>query len=221
MQIQKILKDIKKINHTIYKIKILLQCINDSTLNDKLNYVVDIYNELIKNIEKYQLDQNPIVYNLIDNDYFTINNIIKELEEDLYPKFKMVSVIYLDNLKEEEIIQFYSQLNNILKEYKNIQSACEYIYYHSGKEISLFINNLLNYIKKAVPENSFRRLPISYLEKNLNIITIFYKEWIELFKQLNFTMKYISNESNDEYLKLKEQYQKLLIYYFIVITEGK
>lgn len=221
MQIQKIIKDIKKINHSIYKIKILLKCVNNQHLNEQLNYVINIYNELIKNIDKYQLEENPVIYNLIDNDYFTINNVIKEIEEDLYPQFRLVSVVYLDNLKEEEIIKFYDLLNNILNKYDNIHSACEYLYYHSGKDISLFISKLLKYIKENITENNLRRLPITYLENNANMITIFYKEWIELFKQLNFTMKYINNESNKEYLLLKEEYQKLLVYYFIVITEGK
>ncbi len=221
MQIQKIIKDIKKINHSIYKIKILLKWVNNQHLNEQLNYVINIYNELIKNIDKYQLEENPVIYNLIDNDYFTINNVIKEIEEDLYPQFRLVSVVYLDNLKEEEIIKFYDLLNNILLEYDNIHSACEYLYYHSGKDISLFISKLLKYIKENITENNLRRLPITYLENNANMITIFYKEWIELFKQLNFTMKYINNESNKEYLLLKEEYQKLLVYYFIVITEGK
>ena len=53
MQIQKIIKDIKKINHSIYKIKILLKCVNNQHLNEQLNYVINIYNELIKNIDKY------------------------------------------------------------------------------------------------------------------------------------------------------------------------
>ena len=34
-------------------------------------------------------------------------------------------------------------------------------------------------------------------------------------------MKYISDESNEDYLLLKQEYQILLVYYFIVITEGQ
>ena len=58
-------------------------------------------------------------------------------------------------------------------------------------------------------------------EISQNIVTIYYKEWIELFKHLNYTMKYISDEVNKDYLLLKEEYQILLVYYFIVITEGQ
>ena len=34
----------------------------------------------------------------------------------LFNKFKLVSIVYLDNLKDEELIIFYDNLNNILKE---------------------------------------------------------------------------------------------------------
>ena len=47
-------------------------------------------------------------------------------------------------------------------------------------------------LKDLIPNVSNKKIPINYLENNQNIITIYYKEWIELFKQLNYTMKYIS-----------------------------
>lgn len=220
-RIEQINKNIKTFERMISIFNILLICIDNQEINEKLIYTKNLLKELKNNYELYLEQENIILFNKIDNDLFTINNLINELKEDLFNKFKLVSIVYLDNLKDEELIIFYDNLNNILKEHHNINNACEYIYYHSGKELSDFITKLLNYINKYIPNINNKKIPITYLENNKNIITIYYKEWIDLFKQLNYTMKYIADETNQDYLLLKQEYQILLVYYFIVITEGQ
>lgn len=220
-RIEQINKNIKIFERFIMIFNILNLCINNQEINEKIIYTKKLLEELKNNYHKYLEQENIIVYNQIDNDTFTINNLIAELKEDLYNKFKLVSIVYLDNLKDEELVIFYDNLNKLLQKHISIKEACEYIYYHSGKELSVFITKLLNYISKYIPNVSNKKIPINYLENNQNIITIYYKEWIELFKQLNYTMKYISDESNEDYLLLKQEYQILLVYYFIVITEGQ
>lgn len=220
-RIEQINKNIKIFERSINIFNILILCINNQELNEKLIYTKKLLDELKSNYHKYLEQENIILYNQIDNDIFTINNLINELKDDLYNQFKLVSIVYLDNLKDEELLIFYQNLNQILKEHNSIKEACEYIYYHSGKNLSIFITKLLNYINKYIQNINNKRIPISYLENNQNIVTIYYKEWIELFKQLNYTMKYISDESNKDYLLLREEYQILLVYYFIVITEGQ
>lgn len=220
-RIEQINKNIKTFERMISIFNILLICIDNQEINEKLIYTKNLLKELKNNYELYLEQENIILFNKIDNDLFTINNLINELKEDLFNKFKLVSIVYLDNLKDEELIIFYDNLNNILKEHHNIKNACEYIYYHSGKELSDFITKLLNYINKYIPNINNKKIPITYLENNKNIITIYYKEWIDLFKQLNYTMKYIADETNQDYLLLKQEYQILLVYYFIVITEGQ
>ena len=220
-RIEQINKNIKTFERMISIFNILLICIDNQEINEKLIYTKNLVKELKNNYELYLEQENIILFNKIDNDLFTINNLINELKEDLFNKFKLVSIVYLDNLKDEELIIFYDNLNNILKEHHNIKNACEYIYYHSGKEISEFITKLLNYINKNIPNINNKKIPITYLENNKNIVTIYYKEWIDLFKQLNYTMKYIADETNQDYLLLKQEYQILLVYYFIVITEGQ
>lgn len=220
-RIEQINKNIKIFERFIMIFNILNLCINNQEINEKIIYTKQLLEELKNNYHKYLEQENIIVYNQIDNDTFTINNLIAELKEDLYNKFKLVSIVYLDNLKDEELVIFYDNLNKLLQKHISIKEACEYIYYHSGKELSVFITKLLNYISKYIPNVSNKKIPINYLENNQNIITIYYKEWIELFKQLNYTMKYISDESNEDYLLLKQEYQILLVYYFIVITEGQ
>lgn len=220
-RIEQINKNIKTFERMISIFNILLICIDNQEINEKLIYTKNLVKELKNNYELYLEQENIILFNKIDNDLFTINNLINELKEDIFNKFKLVSIVYLDNLKDEELIIFYDNLNNILKEHHNIKNACEYIYYHSGKEISEFITKLLNYINKNIPNINNKKIPITYLENNKNIVTIYYKEWIDLFKQLNYTMKYIADETNQDYLLLKQEYQILLVYYFIVITEGQ
>lgn len=220
-RIEQINKNIKIFERSINICNILILCIYNQELNEKLIYTKKLLDELKSNYHKYLEQENIVLYNQIDNDMFTINNLINELKEDLYNQFKLVSIVYLDNIKDEELLIFYQNLNQILKEHNSIKEACEYIYYHSGKELSIFITKLLNHINKYIPNINNKRIPISYLENNQNIVTIYYKEWIELFKHLNYTMKYISDEVNKDYLLLKEEYQILLVYYFIVITEGQ
>ncbi len=198
-RIEQINKNIKIFERSINIFNILILCINNQELNKKLIYTKKLLDELKSNYHKYLEQENIVLYN----------------------QFKLVSIVYLDNLKDEELLIFYQNLNQILKEHNSIKEACEYIYYHSGKNLSIFITKLLNYINKYIQNINNKRIPISYLENNQNIVTIYYKEWIELFKQLNYTMKYISDESNEDYLLLKQEYQILLVFYFIVITEGQ
>ena len=109
-RIEQINKNIKTFERMISIFNILLICIDNQEINEKLIYTKNLVKELKNNYELYLEQENIILFNKIDNDLFTINNLINELKEDLFNKFKLVSIVYLDNLKDEELIIFYNNL---------------------------------------------------------------------------------------------------------------
>lgn len=222
--INEVSKNNKKLIHEIYMFKILLLITSDKQLkqecSDKLNYIEKLSETITKNIDMYKETNNHVIYNLIDNDYYTIKKLLGELKEDLYKQFRLAVLVIIDNMKNDDIIVFYNQLSNKLIGFKDIDEACTYIYYHSGEALSSFIRELVLYLKKNSNEKTQKMVGLDYYLSKENIITIYYKEWIEIFEHLRFTMKYLSC-NNQDYLKLYHMYQTLLVDSFIVISGGK
>ena len=85
---------------------------------------------------------------------------------------------------------------------------------------TFFITVVEKYYIKNHDIPNIRFIPIPYLEKHENIVTIDYKEWITLIKTLRSTMKYLNDIFDDEMNKIKDEYILLNVYYFIVISGG-
>lgn len=217
--IQSIKKNQNNIKRDIYINKIFLKIIDDVDNSDKLAFVESINNSLDKRMQKYLETLEPSDYNLLENDYNTIVSLLDELKEDVVNKQKLVSAIMLENMKGTEIESFYKIFVDIYSKYKNIQQASSDIFYHSGMELSSFISKLVKYIKSH-EVNNLKFIPLSFLEEHTAIITLDFKSWIILLKNLKITMKYL-NDMNDVTIEsLRKEFEKINVYYFIVITGG-
>lgn len=218
--IEQIRKNKIKIKHDIYLLKILLECNFDEDSSDKLAYCEKIYESLDDNIDSYLKANTQQAFNIIDNDYYTLVQLLNEVKEDTIVKFKIASVVMLDNMKAEELVSFYEDVHKILDKYSNVQAACDDIYYHSGRELSKFIQDLLKYLETHAVADA-KLIPVAFLKEHTNIITMYYKDWIDTFRYLRSSMKYLGNGSDKDYLQLKTLFDKLVVYYFIVITGGE
>lgn len=212
-------KNKNKITREIYINKIFLKIINDVDNSDKLAFVESINNALDNRIETYLETLAPKDYNLLENDYNTITSLLYELNEDVVSKQKIASAIMLDNMKIDELISFYNLFLKVFSKYQNIQQASSDIFYHSGLELSSFINRFLKYIKKNDLTN-MKFIPITYLEEHSTIITLDFKNWLVLIKNLKATMKYLSDRNDQEIIDLRKEFELINVYYFIVITGG-
>lgn len=223
--IEKIIKNEKNIKHDIYVLKVLMLCQTDTENQKKLDYIEKKSTEMSSNIMLYELKVNEqkssteltSLYNQITNDCDTILDLISEIKDDVFPRFKLASMIIIDNMSNDVLENFYEEVRKALSNFNNIEEASDYYYYHTGEQLSDFIVDLLDYIKEA-PERVLRLIPISYFESKKTIITLSFKNWFEIFNNIRFTLKYVGNYRRKEYLDLMEKYRVLEVYYFIIIT---
>lgn len=216
--IQLINKNRNQFKRTIYILKILLECKKDEENYNKLLFVERIYDSLDTEVTKYESTSQVTDYNILCNDFTTVESMLRELKEDVMENFRISSVVFLDNLKLDELLTFYDNFMKVMSNYNSIEQASNDIFYYSGKELSNFIMHLVKYINGNDSINK-RLIPIDYLEKHQTIISISIQDWIKLFNCIRTAMKYISNDSADAQ-KLKSDFSFLTVYYFIVLTGG-
>lgn len=217
--IQTINKNKNKITHDIYILKIYLIIFTDNDNSDKLDYVETIFEYLDERIKAYQNNSCESNLNLLENDYLTVTSLLNELKSDVLAKQKIAGVIMLDNMKTEELSLFYEEFIQVFKPYKSIEQASSDIFYHSGLELSNFDMRLIKYIE-GLKDVNLKLIPLSFLKEYTTIITISLNNWLMLIKNLKVTLKYLSKENDDVINKLKKEFVKINVYYFIVITGG-
>ena len=217
--IQTINKNKNKITHDIYILKIYLIIFTDNDNSDKLDYVETIFEGLDERINAYQNNSCESNLNLLENDYLTVTSLLNELKSDVLAKQKISGVIMLDNMKTEELSLFYEEFIQVYKPYKSIEQASSDIFYHSGLELSNFDMRLIKYIE-GLKDVNLKLIPLSFLKEYTTIITISLNNWLMLIKNLKVTLKYLSKENDDVINKLKKEFVKINVYYFIVITGG-
>lgn len=217
--IQTINKNKNKITHDIYILKIYLIIFTDNDNSDKLDYVETIFEGLDERINAYQNNSCESNLNLLENDYLTVTSLLNELKSDVLAKQKIAGVIMLDNMKTEELSLFYEEFIQVYKPYKSIEQASSDIFYHSGLELSNFDMRLIKYIE-GLKDVNLKLIPLSFLKEYTTIITISLNNWLMLIKNLKVTLKYLSKENDEVINKLKKEFVKINVYYFIVITGG-
>nr|HPN89928.1 hypothetical protein [Bacilli bacterium] len=158
--VERITKAEKNIKHSLLLIKVLLLFSDDPENQRKLDYIERKYQDLQSTLMLYELKLNEInqdeaeintLYNQSANDCETILSMIAEIKEDIFPRFKLASMIIIDNMNNETLENFYEELKRVLGDFNNIDEACDYLYYHTGDMLSNFITDLLAYIKAYAP----------------------------------------------------------------------
>ncbi len=212
-------KNKNQFKRNIYILKILLLSKFDEENFKKLLFVEKINDTLEDKANLYLKTNNSSDYNILCNDYSTVESMLAELKEDVMENFRISSVLILDNMKLDDIVIFYNHFINIMVKYKNIVEASNDIFYHSGKEISIFIDKLIKYINSHDIDNK-NLIPLAYLSNHQVIVTLSLQEWISLFKNINTTMKYVNKYTDKEIESLKKEFEILNVYYYIILTGG-
>lgn len=210
-------KSQNKIVHDIYINKIYLMINSDIDNSDKLAYTEGISKGLNARIDKYLETNSDSDYNLLFNDFNSVMSLLKELREDIINKQSFASVVLLDNLKEKELNKFYNIFCEVYKKYSTIEQASSDIFYHSGLTLSEFVIKLIKYVEThECPNNKF--IPLNYLKDYTAIITLDFNNWVKLINTLKSSMKYLASMNDAVINKLREDFELIFVYYFIVIT---
>lgn len=103
-----------KLDNSIFKL-LLLYHHNES---DKLCY--DIILELTEKIEGsiviYSKEKSDELYNVIDNDFYTLKELYEEFKREVYPFFSVKSVMVLSVLPRGDVEKIYTFLVKYLEE---------------------------------------------------------------------------------------------------------
>lgn len=216
--ISNIKRNFKRIDHDIYILKILLLSYYDHENELKLAYVENVNSNLKKEVSEYRESSPVELLNQIQNDCDTIMKLIKEEQEDLYGIFSVPSMIFLDNLKFDEVVSFYEQLKNALKTYPTLQQASKELLSTEPLVWSLFIDDLLLYIDKYATKQIIRLLPLQKLKEKSLLKKYSNIDCMETFKYLRLTVKYVMDCNPIAFYGLNSRFDKIKFTYYIMVT---
>jgi hypothetical protein len=222
--LSKIAKIEKALGRSIVTLEILMTCYYDEESNRNLIYAKKRFEELERLTDNYQsemetlsAEEKEVKENQMTNDCESIFAIVAELKDIYFNIFKLITVMIINNKKDSEIDKFQDDVATALKDFKTIAEARDYLFYHSGVILEKFIGDLLEYIKLD-NEAVARRLPIKFLEQYRTIITLSVKEWVDIFNNIKFTLKYVGNINKTKYNALMRKYERLEVIYFILMA---
>lgn len=217
--IQSINSNKNNILKKIYTLKTLFLCSDVEDLRETLLYIEEIYESFDSKINNYIVSYSKEDYNILDNDYHTLESLMGELREDLLRLSKVTSVVMLDNMKLNEIIPFYNKLNEVMSIHRHVKTAANYIVNNCYKDIIYFLMNLLSYIGSYNVPN-LDLIPLAYLESKVHDQNVSVSEWIKIIQSVKTTLKYFNTLNDDSINKLREDFVLLNVYYFIIISGG-
>lgn len=217
-----IINKIPKMEKTVHILKILTLCTKDEERINMINYLQGRIQELSSDANKYNTlsteGDYSWLYNKISNDDYMISGLLKDIEDAMYNYFRLVSIVILDNMKEAELVEFYDKVKKVLDNFSSVEEAAEYICFNSGGELTDFMTKLIQYIKTEEVGRSKKMIPLAYLEEHQTILTLSLREWVDIFNNIRYTLKYLTVCNKKSYKYLIQKYQDLILNYFIIIT---
>jgi hypothetical protein len=202
------------------RLHILLLLSPSIELSKQLAYTEDIYLSMLELLENNKETTEKSIINRLNNDTETVNNLLRDIKEDISKEIRLMPLLYLDKLKGEVLAFFYGKLEELLELSKGLDNLINYIKETSVEEIIVFSDHLLEYINKYASDNEKRLIPIQYIESLKTKQPLDLKQWEEFQKKISFTLKYI-NGAEEDITKARnlitEEYWLFDLYYFIMI----
>lgn len=162
--------------------------------------------------EATQKDYLEVFYKLVEIDMFIngLNDDIAHLKHIYYPEMKVAAHNLCDTKTAKEIDELYDNINNYLKEFKDMQEAFDYICYNSGGLITDTVKTFVESLRK-----NGRNVSERYFLDSDVVIAFNYIEWINLMKRMQF-IKY--KFRNDDYsITFLENYKNLEVAFAIIL----
>ena len=220
--VNRIINKMNELRKNLVVYRIILKCYKDTNRLEAISFIEVKLNELVKDNEKYLASKDNGDYNWLnnklDNDAYTNDQVYNQVEDYINYRCKMISVMILKNMYYEDLVIFEQKMDLYLSKFNDTDEAAEYICYHTGNDISDFINSLFNYVAKVETELGKKTISLEYYEKYRTILSLDIKQWIDIYNHLRYTMRSLKILHKKDYLKLLEQYNLIIMYYFILVT---
>lgn len=215
-------EEVNSIDKELLIIKILALCTKDQDQIELVNFIINRRQELISDIDKYLKVNDEGDYrwlkNKIKNDFQLVMELFKEQEERANNCFRYASIVILYHKTMDELLDFYEQVKEILDKFPTTADAAEYLIFHTGADLTDFMGMLIRYIKEEEKGKLKNLISIKYLEEHQTVLTLSLKEWIDIFNHLEYSLRYLTPVPTKSYRNLKLKYDKLQLYYFIIIS---
>lgn len=183
--------------------------LKDKDFNLQMLAIDKHINKMKKDFEELQKQVNKTKYDLVDADnlldtyqlarniYLFYRGIANNIEDAKYKYFnylKIATVNVCMHKTNQELEDFYKNIAEFLKDYKNLAEAAEYIYYNSGNMITNVINTVIEAINKSNNVEYIKTYNFKYFIKADVIITLSITEWIDVYSKLKFVGKLIDDD---------------------------
>lgn len=201
MRINEVMNSMKKKTHDLIMIQILSCFIHNEEIQNKVEFTDKIYKELQKNIALYLQAPSSILYNYIDNDEVILEQAIIEMKEEVYCYFHTQTLLILDGLTNEELLDVYHMFNGVT--YNELFSLAHCQIVENVNLINGLIKELKQGIQSEVLEKDLKFIPFSK-DKDLfideNISNSFF---IQLYQNIKTTLKYLPKAYSKQEILLK------------------
>ncbi len=148
-------------------------------------------------------------------------NQLIEINNASYGHLKITTVNVTINKSNQELEKLYNNISKELKDFKNFNDASDYIYFHSGDFVSEIVNNIVNCVKETNNEDYIFQYDKKYFIESDEIISLEYKEWIDLYNKCKFVLRLLKNYKTINYLNCIEQFDTLEAKYAILMMDAE
>jgi|GEM_PF-2443721 len=240
---QNMVHGMKQIMRDYYIIKLFSYiALDETTLKEKLYHLDTFYFEYMKDIENFGLAVDALIQDasyearyfelkqfivLIQNKRMQLTDFIFNIRLDHYENIKVATLGIVHNKTGDEIKQYYDDIASIIKSFKDIREAAEFIYFNSGEELTDAIDFFLK-LGYAKENQDLKRLSsLEFFKKYTYVLTLTMREWVELINNMKFTIKTIGKIDTMRLDRAKKKYEALekkcfiLMLYFELVASDK
>lgn len=195
-------------------------------LDKQVNYTKRLYEELKRKMDivKYMQDVTMDELNEINEKIKKYLSFLSQIQTEAdeinrvhYTKIKLASAGIIINKNNIELEKFNREVNDFIYQYKSLQEAAEYVYYHSGDLIVETVKTLVQSIEQAKNPEHIQKYDFNFFLESSLVLTLTLPQWIELFNKIRYVLRTTSEVNVISYVDFKNNYQKLEVRYFILM----
>ncbi len=187
-------------------------CFDLSRIIDNMKYGMKLdYDKLVK-IHKQVMDLQAFQLGVL--------NQLTEINNNSYGHLKISTVTITINKTNDELEKLYNNISNELKGFKTFSEAAEFIFYNSGGFIDNLVSTYIKYVKNSNNQEFINTYNRTYFLPSDVVISLEFKEWIELYKRLKYVLRLMIDYKNKLYIECDElfkifeaKYAILMMYY--------
>lgn len=195
-------------------------------LDKEINNIKRLFEELKRKMDIVKYMQDVTIEELMEihdklNNFFDhqthFSSEAKEVERIYYRNIKMASAGIIMNKNNIELEKFHKDVNDFIYQYRSLQEAAEYVFFHSGDLIVKTINSLVQCINNSANSEHIETYNYDYFLDSPLVLTLTLPEWIELFNKIRYVLRVVSDINIINYVDFRQNYLQLEIRYFILM----